>query len=149
MSYPSPDEEHLNLLAIFHYIVGGLMALFACFALIYVLLGVALVASPSMLSDGHSANAPPAAVGIFLAAFGIVFFLIGATLGTCTIVSGRHLSKHQKYNFSFVMACIECIWIPFGTILGVFTLIVLSRPSVKALFGVPGRPLPPPSPPLE
>jgi hypothetical protein len=26
---------------------------------------------------------------------------------------------------------------PFGTILGIFTIIVLSRPTVKRLFGVP------------
>jgi hypothetical protein len=32
------------------------------------------------------------------------------------------------------MACIECLFIPFGTILGVFTIIVLSRESVKTLF---------------
>jgi hypothetical protein len=34
----------------------------------------------------------------------------------------------------FVIACIECLFMPFGTILGVFTLIVLSRESVKKLF---------------
>ncbi|MBX3411238.1 MAG: hypothetical protein KF708_00870 [Pirellulales bacterium] len=28
----------------------------------------------------------------------------------------------------------ECLWFPFGTILGVFTLIVLMRPAVKAQF---------------
>ena len=27
----SQDGEHLRLLSIFHYVVGGLMALFACF----------------------------------------------------------------------------------------------------------------------
>jgi len=32
------------------------------------------------------------------------------------------------------MACIECLFIPFGTILGVFTIVVLSREPVKALF---------------
>jgi hypothetical protein len=35
------------------------------------------------------------------------------------------------------MACIECLFLPFGTILGVFTIIVLSRESVKELFGAP------------
>jgi len=32
------------------------------------------------------------------------------------------------------MAAIACINMPFGTALGVFTLIVLARPTVKALF---------------
>jgi hypothetical protein len=33
-----------------------------------------------------------------------------------------------------VVACLECLFIPFGTILGVLTLIVLSRESVKTQF---------------
>jgi hypothetical protein len=32
------------------------------------------------------------------------------------------------------MAGVMCIFMPFGTVLGVFTLIVLLRPSVKPLF---------------
>jgi hypothetical protein len=32
------------------------------------------------------------------------------------------------------MACVECLLIPFGTILGASTIIVLLRESVKALF---------------
>jgi hypothetical protein len=32
------------------------------------------------------------------------------------------------------MACIECLFLPFGTILGIFTIIVLSRESVKTFF---------------
>jgi hypothetical protein len=33
------------------------------------------------------------------------------------------------------MAGIECIFMPVGTVLGVFTIIVLMRDSVKELFG--------------
>jgi len=33
-----------------------------------------------------------------------------------------------------VIAGIECLFMPFGTVLGVFTLVVLVRPSVKELF---------------
>jgi len=42
--------------------------------------------------------------------------------------------------FCLVMAGVECIFTPFGTVLGVLTIIVLVRPSVKELF-MP-RPLP-------
>ena len=37
------DAEHLRLLSIFHYVVAGLMALWACFPLIHLFMGVALV----------------------------------------------------------------------------------------------------------
>ena len=39
--------------------------------------------------------------------------------------------------FHYVVAGIECIFMPFGTVLGVLTLLVLMRPSVKALFDEP------------
>jgi hypothetical protein len=32
------------------------------------------------------------------------------------------------------MAAVECLFIPFGTVLGVFTILVLQRPTVKAMF---------------
>jgi len=36
--------------------------------------------------------------------------------------------------FCLIVAGIICIFMPLGTILGVFTIIVLVRPSVKAMF---------------
>ena len=33
-----------------------------------------------------------------------------------------------------VVGALECMMMPFGTVLGVFTLIALTKPSVKALF---------------
>jgi hypothetical protein len=35
------------------------------------------------------------------------------------------------------MAGIACVFMPFGTVLGVFTIIVLMRDSVRRLFGRP------------
>ena len=40
-----------------------------------------------------------------------------------------------------VVAALECLAFPLGTVLGVFTLIVLVRPEVKQLFGVASTPL--------
>jgi hypothetical protein len=34
------------------------------------------------------------------------------------------------------MACIDCAFFPFGTVLGVFTILTLSRETVKTLFDV-------------
>jgi hypothetical protein len=34
------------------------------------------------------------------------------------------------------MAGVACMFMPFGTVLGVFTIVVLLRDSVKELFGV-------------
>jgi len=36
------DEEHPRLLAIFHYVCAGMVALFACFPIIHLVLGITL-----------------------------------------------------------------------------------------------------------
>jgi len=36
--------------------------------------------------------------------------------------------------FCVVMAGIACMFMPFGTVLGVFTLVVLTKPVVRELF---------------
>jgi hypothetical protein len=127
------DSEHLNLLAIFHYILGGMSAFFACFPLLHMILGIVIVASPAFM-QGHSNEAPPAFIGwmfIIVAAFVITLGWIYAII---VILSGRFLSKRINYTFCFVVACFECIFLPVGTLLGVFTLMVLTRESAKAKF---------------
>jgi hypothetical protein len=55
-------------------------------------------------------------------------------MAICIFITGRSIAHRKHYWFSFVIACIECIFMPFGTVLGVFTIIVLARESVKRLF---------------
>jgi hypothetical protein len=73
-------------------------------------------------------------VGWLFFIMGLVFFLFGQTMALAIIVSGRFIAKRRHYLYSFVIACIECAFFPFGTVLGVFTIIVLSRESVKELY---------------
>ena len=42
----------------------------------------------------------------------------------------------MHYTFCFVMAALACAFFPFGTILGIFTIVVLVRPGVKEMFGI-------------
>jgi len=73
--------------------------------------------------------------GWFFFMAGLVCFLVGQAVSISVIVSGRFIKKRVRYMFSFVLACLACVFVPFGTILGVFTIIVLSRESVKAKYG--------------
>lgn len=71
------DESHLNLLSVFHYVVGGLCVL------------------------------------------GIGFVIL-------------HFVMMSLFLNSLVVSGINCLQIPFGTVLGIFTIIVLMRPSVQS-----------------
>ena len=127
------DSHHVRLLAMFHYIVGGLCALFSLFPLIHVVMGIAMIMPGSCLYD-TSGNPPPPFVGWLFIALGGLFIILGLAMSIAIAASGRCISHRKHYLYSFVVACIECTFVPFGTILGVFTIIVLSRPSVKQQY---------------
>lgn len=131
------DTEHLKLLSIFHYVVAGMTALFACIPFIHFFMGLALAtgAFPDTNSEAQT-------VGIFLTVFASLFILSGWVLAALIAFSGRSLQTRRRYTYCLVMAGIECIFMPFGTVLGVFTIIVLMRDSVKPLFGRTATPLP-------
>jgi hypothetical protein len=127
------DSEHLRLLSIFHYIVAGFVAFCSFFPLLYTGMGALFVyLARQPIKPGESP--PPEVLGWFLVGFGIVLVIVGLTFALVIFVAGRALTKRRHYWFAFVVGCIECIFIPFGTILGVFTLVVLSRESAKRLF---------------
>jgi hypothetical protein len=130
----SQDKEHLQLLAIFHYVVAGLAALFSFFPLLYTTVGVVFIFAARHGTAKPGEDLPPEFLGWIFAVIGSVLFLIGITMAICILIAGRSLALRKRYSFGLVMACIECLFIPFGTILGVFTIIVLSRESVRGLF---------------
>lgn len=134
----SKDEEHLKLLAIFHYVVAALGGLFACLPLIHVGLGIMMVMHPEMMNSGQKGPPPPAWFGYFFIILGGVFVLFGWAMAVCTFLSGRYLATRRRRMFSFVMAAVMCMFVPFGTVLGIFTIIVLSKESVQRLYGSAG-----------
>jgi uncharacterized membrane protein len=127
------DKEHLQLLAIFHYVVAGLAAMLSFFPLLYSVLGAFLLYAAHHPGSGNQ-EPPPAVLGWVFILLGALFFLAGVTMAICVLIAGRSLAFCKRYSFAIVMACIECLFIPFGTILGVFTIVVLSRESVRPLF---------------
>lgn len=127
------DEQHLKLISIFHFILGGIVGLFACMPVFHFLFGIAAVIVP--VFSGDPKLAPMALFGGFFAFMAATLIFIGWVLAGTILYAGSCLAKRQRYMFCFVVACVECIFMPIGTVLGVFTIIVLNRPSVKSLFG--------------
>lgn len=131
------DDDHLRLLSLFHYILGGLTIFGSCFFLIYLFMGVAMMANPQAFHNGKPT--PPGGNademgGWVLTIVGAVGLLIGWTIGGLTAYAGKCLSQHRASTFVMVMSVINCLSMSFGTVLCVFTIVVLSRPSIKALF---------------
>jgi hypothetical protein len=130
------DEEHLQLLSIFHYVVSGLTALFALFPILHLVLGLFLILTPETLAGKGHDQPSPALIGWFFVIFAITFIAIGWLFAVFILTAGRFLARRKHYTFCLVMAGIECIIMPFGTVLGVLTLVVLLREPVKQMFQV-------------
>lgn len=127
------DEEHLRLLSIFHYVVAALAGLFGCVFILYLVLGVFLLKAPMQSGEAP----PPEFVGYMFIGMGIAFILMGWLLAAALFFAGRYISQRRNHMFCVVVAATSCLFMPVGTILGVFTLVVLTKPSVKELFSSP------------
>jgi len=132
------DEQHLKLLSVFHYVVGGMAALFSLFPVIHLVLGIMMVVIPGHHGPG---TPPPPLVGWIFIVFALLFILIGMSFAGFIFAAGRSLSRRRHYTFCIVMAGVECLFTPFGTVLGILTIVVLMRDPVKALFHPEVRPL--------
>jgi len=127
------DEEHLRLLSLFHYILAGITGLFSLFPVIHLVMGLAIVLGKFPQSQGDPA---PAFVGWLFLILGAAFITAGLSLAVCLALAGKYLKLRQRHTFCLVVAAVSCSFMPLGTILGVFTLIVLQRSTVKQMFGV-------------
>ena len=126
------DEEHLKLLATFHYVLAGLIALMALFPVFHLLFGILMIVAPESMESGG--DPPPAFFGWFFVIFASVFMITAWILAAFVLITGRFLAARKRRTFCIVMGGIECAFMPLGTVLGVFTILVLMRESVEKLF---------------
>src|SRR6266496_6348050 len=106
------DREHLRLLAIFHYIVAGLAALFSFFPLLYTTIGAIFIFAarhPAAAGPKPGEELPPEFLGWIFAVVGLLLFLLGIAIAICILIAGRSLAKHRHYWFAFAIACVECL----------------------------------------
>jgi hypothetical protein len=126
------DAEHLRLLAIFHFVSAALSFVGVVFSSLYFLL-FQVVFSNAEITQSQQGPPPEEFITIFRWFTGlfIVWFLVSC-IGN--LLSAMFLRARRHRTFSMVIAAINCLHIPLGTILGVFTLVVLGRESVRKLY---------------
>ncbi|MBB3796273.1 hypothetical protein ACCQ14_14260 [Xanthomonas sp. NCPPB 2865] len=135
-SASADDLQHLKLLSVFHYVLAAITALFSLFPLIHLFMGIAIITGHLPMTHA-SADAPsmdPRLFGWFFVVFAAVFIGCGLTLAAFMAYAGRCIAQRRRHLLCLIVAGISCSFMPFGTVVGVFTLVVLLRPQVKALF---------------
>jgi hypothetical protein len=127
------DANDLNLLSIFHFLGAGLSLLGNLFVLVHYAIFHTFFSNPK-LWEGQKQTPPPAE---FLEIFMWFYLIFGAWFLTSLIlnlISGLCIRAREHRTFSLVVAGVNCLHIPLGTVLGVFTIIVLIRDSVREAY---------------
>jgi hypothetical protein len=130
--FADDDLAQLRLLSVFHYVMAGLVALVALFPALYLVLGL-LLATGRLAAEEEGSMV----IGWLMASCGSFFAIVGFALVAIVAGAGFSLAAHRRYTYCLVVAAVLCLLAPFGTLLGVFTIIVLVRPSVHARFERP------------
>lgn len=131
------DHSHLNLLSIFQYVWAGLLALFSFFPIIYIVIG-AMIVRGTFTSSAQRNEMPPE-VGYIFIGLGALACLFGWALAVLNFLSARGL-RHRKWRMlSLILAGVNCLSVPLGTTLGVFTFVVMLRASVAWQYAEAAR----------
>lgn len=124
-------HERFKLLAVFHYVLAAMMALCGCFPLLYVVIGVMIFAETL---GSKNPNDPPPEIGLLFAGFGAAISMVTWALAAAVAACGYYLHVQRHYLFCMIVAAIETLNMPFGTALGVFTIVTLADKQGKAMF---------------
>ena len=119
-------QDHVKVIGILWIVFGALSLLWALFFFM-VLFGVSFIP-----------DIGPVAPGI-LRVVGIVISSFLAVLGLPKIIGGLGLLRHQEWAriLILIISFLSLFNVPFGTALGIYSLIVLFNPEAIRLFQSP------------
>ena len=122
------DREHLRLLSIFHFVFAGLALLGVGFLCVH----YAIMSTVFWKRDLWNGGAHFMLVSIIWFYFFMVLMLVTGLV--LNVLSGVFLRQKRHRFFSLIVGGLNCLQIPFGTALGVFTIIVLTRDTVREWY---------------
>jgi hypothetical protein len=137
--YPAPglpgptakDESDLDLLSTLHYVWSGLLGcgtlgMMGYFVMVTGVLGIGA-------SQGGGGGEAVAAIGV-MAVIGVAVCAMMLALFAVHFLAASGLRKRKRRVLTYVASALMCTSFPLGTLLGVFTIMTLGRPGVKALY---------------
>ena len=129
------DDDHRRILAVMHFVMAGFAVLGLVFIGAHFAIMDTVFGNPEMWKNQQGSNPPPEE---FFAIFSWMYLFMAVMIlavGVGNGLSGLYLRKKKNRMFSMVIAGVNCLNMPLGMALGVFTFIVLSRDSVREAYG--------------
>lgn len=131
------DLQHLGYLRIGHLVNAGILFLIALFPVIHLVMGIAMIAG---MFEGEK-DPPPEFLGYFFVVIAVILMAMFGALAVLNLYAARALGAQKNWIFCVVMAAVNIMFSPLGIIIGVFSLVVLLRESVKQLFASRAQPI--------
>jgi hypothetical protein len=133
------DRQYLHLLTIFQFVLAGLATVMSLCPIAGLAMGIFMLSSAAFpttpaVPGAPSSAPPPQFLGWVMVAEYSFFLLLLLVQATVSCIVGFGLKRRKRWLTCMICSGIQCLFIPFGTVLGVFTIIVLVRESVKKLF---------------
>jgi hypothetical protein len=122
------DDEHLRLLRIGYFVSAGQTAVFIPLGLFYAAMGVLIPRLPG------AGAPPPPFMSLFFGIFGTVITGIAVVATGLKLFTAIRLKERRSRTLCMITAALTCLEIPYGTALGIMTLVVLGRASVQREF---------------
>ncbi len=138
----SQNDDVLRVLAVFHFVLAGMATMVALFPTVHLIVGIGLVSGAFTTPRDPF---PFALVGWIFVILASCWILCGLLFAASMAMAGRMLLSRRRYFFCLTMAGLACMFMPFGTILGTFTIIILMKGDIRAQF----QPLPVQEPPVK
>jgi hypothetical protein len=142
----SADAQQLKLIEIFHYVMSGLSVLGLLFLFMHYMIFYTVLNNPQVVEQmrrqAEAQKQTAVDPAVFFGAFKWFYLFFGLVIVlflVLNLISGLCLRARKLRTFSIVVGGINCLFFPFGTALGVFTLIILLRPTMPALYHEPPR----------
>jgi hypothetical protein len=112
----------------FHYVTAGLIAILSCLPAIGLWYAwKAMTALPDASEIEHW-------IPVTMVITGVVFLADGWILALLMLLAGSFIRKRKHRTFCLVVAAISIPHVPFASILGAFSISILMRPDVEAMF---------------
>ena len=120
------------MLAVFHFVTVGLAALGLLAVYGHYTFFRQMMSNPN-LWKGAAAPPPPEMFAPMRWIYGFGAAIVAGS-GVLNFCAARWLRAKKNRLLTIGVAIVNCFWFPLGTALGVFTIIVLARESVQALY---------------
>lgn len=139
---PVLDREHVRLLSLGYLVMAWVSLVTSLIGLFYILIGLPVVLSYQDMSEADLArfHTPPLREGLIVLFVGSVIFLVLILMAILQFRASRCLKEHRSRRFCQVVAGVSCLKVPYGTVVGVLTFLVLGRESVKEMLAASPSP---------